>query len=84
MYPAVSIPLPRRSIGLIGAVHLSIVIGRKPVYPNCCLVEDKDYFVLTTNVDHQFQKAGFDKRGYSTPRGITACWQCPGPAAEHL
>lgn len=25
------------------------------------LVKDKDYFVLTTNVDHQFQKAGFDK-----------------------
>lgn len=25
------------------------------------LVNDKDYFVLTTNVDHQFQKAGFDK-----------------------
>ncbi len=26
------------------------------------LVEDKDYFVLTTNVDHQFQRAGFDKQ----------------------
>lgn len=26
------------------------------------LVKDKDYFVLTTNVDHQFQKAGFDKK----------------------
>ena len=25
------------------------------------LVKDKDYFVITTNVDHQFQKAGFDK-----------------------
>ncbi len=25
------------------------------------LVKDKDYFVLTTNVDHQFQKAGFAK-----------------------
>ena len=26
------------------------------------LVKDKNYFVLTTNVDHQFQKAGFDKQ----------------------
>lgn len=25
------------------------------------LVKDKDYFVITTNVDHQFQRAGFDK-----------------------
>lgn len=35
----------------------------KPVYRDLFrLVQEKDYFVLTTNVDHQFQKAGFDKR----------------------
>lgn len=35
----------------------------KPVYSNLFkLVEGKDYFVITTNVDHQFQKAGFDKK----------------------
>ena len=34
----------------------------KPVYNNLLsLVGNKDYFVLTTNVDHCFQKAGFDK-----------------------
>ncbi len=34
----------------------------KPVYNRLlALVKEKDYFVLTTNVDHQFQKAGFDK-----------------------
>ena len=34
-----------------------------PVYSNLFkLVEGKDYFVITTNVDHQFQKAGFDKK----------------------
>ena len=34
----------------------------KPVYQNLYdLVKEKDYFVLTTNVDHCFQKAGFDK-----------------------
>lgn len=26
------------------------------------LAKEKDYFVLTTNVDHQFQIAGFDKK----------------------
>ncbi len=25
------------------------------------LVKQKEYFVITTNVDHQFQRAGFDK-----------------------
>ena len=35
----------------------------KPVYKKLLnLVKDKDYFVITTNVDHQFQKAGFDKK----------------------
>ena len=35
----------------------------KPVYERLLeLVKEKDYFVITTNVDHQFQKAGFDKK----------------------
>lgn len=35
----------------------------KPLYEKLLeLVRDKDYFVLTTNVDHCFQKAGFDKK----------------------
>ena len=35
----------------------------KPVYPELLkLLKDKDYFVITTNVDHQFQRAGFDKK----------------------
>ena len=34
----------------------------KPVYRELLeLVKDKNYFVVTTNVDHQFQRAGFDK-----------------------
>ena len=34
----------------------------KPVYADLLsLVRDKDYFVITTNVDHCFQRAGFDK-----------------------
>ena len=35
----------------------------KPVYPRLLsLLDGKDYFVITTNVDHQFQRAGFDKK----------------------
>ena len=35
----------------------------KPVYPKLLkLLDGKDYFVITTNVDHQFQRAGFDKK----------------------
>ena len=34
----------------------------RPVYRDLLsIIKDKDYFVITTNVDHQFQKAGFDK-----------------------
>ena len=35
----------------------------KPVYQKLLsLVRDREYFVITTNVDHQFQRAGFDKK----------------------
>ena len=36
------------------------------------LVMDKNYFVLTTNVDHQFQLLVSIKHGCSTPRATTA------------
>lgn len=40
------------------------------------LIKDKDYFVLTTNVDHQFQKAGFDKRRLFYTQGDYGLFQC--------
>ncbi len=49
----------------------------KPVYEELfSLVEDKDYFVLTTNVDHCFQKAGFDKKRLFYTQGDYGLWQC--------
>ena len=52
----------------------------KPVYAELLqLVRDRDYFVLTTNVDHQFQKAGFDKRRLFYTQGDYGLWQCSGP-----
>ncbi len=43
------------------------------------LVRDKDYFVLTTNVDHCFQKAGFDKRRLFYTQGDYGLFQCSVP-----
>lgn len=40
------------------------------------LVRDKEYFVLTTNVDHQFQLAGFDKKRLFYTQGDYGLWQC--------
>ncbi len=52
----------------------------KPVYSDLFeLVKDKDYFVLTTNVDHCFQKAGFDKRRLFYTQGDYGLWQCSKP-----
>ncbi|HOH88320.1 Sir2 silent information regulator family NAD-dependent deacetylase [Ruminococcus sp.] len=43
------------------------------------LVKDKDYFVITTNVDHQFQKAGFDKKRLFYTQGDYGLLQCSEP-----
>ena len=52
----------------------------KPVYSDLLkLVQHKDYFVLTTNVDHQFQKAGFDKHRLFYTQGDYGLWQCSVP-----
>ena len=52
----------------------------KPVYEHLLeLVKDKDYFVITTNVDHCFQKAGFDKKRLFYTQGDYGLFQCSEP-----
>lgn len=52
----------------------------KPVYETLYdLVKDKDYFVLTTNVDHCFQKNGFDKQRLFYTQGDYGLFQCSEP-----
>ncbi len=52
----------------------------KPVYRELFdLVKDKDYFVITTNVDHCFQKAGFDKKRLFYTQGDYGLFQCSVP-----
>ena len=46
------------------------------------LVTDKDYFVITTNVDHCFQKAGFDKKRLFYTQGDYGLFQCSEPCCQ--
>lgn len=55
----------------------------KPVYEELFkLVENKDYFVITTNVDHCFQKAGFDKKRLFYTQGDYGLFQCSEPCCQ--
>jgi len=55
----------------------------KPVYQNLLkLVQAKDYFVLTTNVDHSFQKAGFDQQRLFYTQGDFGLFQCAKPCRQ--
>ena len=46
------------------------------------LVRDRDYFVLTTNVDHCFQKAGFDRKRLFYTQGDYGLFQCTKPCCS--
>lgn len=55
----------------------------KPVYQKLYeLIQNKDYFVLTTNVDHCFQNAGFDKRRLFYTQGDYGLFQCSKPCCQ--
>lgn len=54
--------------------------GALPLYTQLAeLLQGKDYFVLTTNVDHQFQLAGIDKHRLFYTQGDYGLWQCMEP-----
>lgn len=55
----------------------------RPVYAELLrLLAGKDYFVLTTNVDHCFQKAGFDKKRLFYTQGDYGLFQCSEPCCR--
>lgn len=55
----------------------------KSVYSDLLrIVKKKDYFVITTNVDHQFQKAGFDKKRLFYTQGDYGLFQCSKPCCN--
>jgi NAD-dependent SIR2 family protein deacetylase len=55
----------------------------KPVYRSLLsLLDGKDYFVITTNVDHQFQRAGFDKERLFYTQGDYGLFQSIDPEVQ--
>ena len=55
----------------------------KPVYQKLLsLMKNKSYFVITTNVDHCFQKAGFDKNRLFYTQGDYGLFQCSEPCCK--
>ena len=46
------------------------------------MVQNKEYFVLTTNVDHCFQRAGFDKKRLFYTQGDYGLFQCSDPCNQ--
>ena len=55
----------------------------KDTYPKLLqLLDGKDFFVITTNVDHQFQLAGFPKERLFYTQGDYGLWQCSEPCHD--
>lgn len=55
---------------------MMLILHIKKIYE---LFKDKNYFVITTNVDHQFQLAGFDKKRLFYMQGDYGLFQCSLP-----
>lgn len=56
----------------------------KPYLDLYQLLKDKEHFIITTNVDGQFEKAGFKKENIFTPQGDYALFQCSSPCSNKL
>ncbi len=55
----------------------------KPVYSALYdMIKNQNYFVITTNVDHCFQKAGFDKNRLFYTQGDYGLFQCSEPCCQ--
>jgi len=58
---------------------------KHPIYEQLLdIVRDKDYFVITTNVDAMFVKNGFDTSNIYTPQGDYAMLQCEAPCTREV
>lgn len=56
----------------------------KPYLDLYQLLKDKEHFIITTNVDGQFEKAGFKKENIFTPQGDYALFKCSSPCSNKL
>ena len=63
--------------------QVRFIFGQHPIYQKLLtLVEEKNYFVHTSNVDGMFGKNGFDKVRIFTPQGDYARMQCQTPCSN--
>ena len=76
----------RRILGLLEPVHLHQPLSeraeKRARRPAFALVKDKDYFVLTTNVDHCFRKPDFDKNRLFYTQGDYGLFNAASRAAR--
>ena len=56
----------------------------KPYLDSYELLKDKEHFIITTNIDGQFEKAGFKKENIFTPQGDYALFQCSSSCSNKL
>lgn len=56
----------------------------KPYEDLLSLLQDRDYFVITTNADHKFLLAGFDKQRLFYVQGDYGLWQCSVPCRQEV
>jgi NAD-dependent SIR2 family protein deacetylase len=68
---------------LISAIRYNHPPG-KPYHDLHCIIKDKNHFILTTNTDGQFQKAGFCPENICTPQGDLAFFQCSKPCNDTI
>lgn len=65
--------------------HNRYAVGPTPLYKEIHrIVKDKAYFILTTNVDHQFELSGFDKEHIFATQGDYGLFQCSVPCHDDL
>jgi NAD-dependent SIR2 family protein deacetylase len=67
----------------IGGIRYGTPVGQA-YFDLKALLRDKDCFVLTTNVDGQFEKAGFPRERLCTPQGDYAYFQCVRPCSPEI
>jgi NAD-dependent SIR2 family protein deacetylase len=65
--------------------HIRYESAALPPYQDLyALIKDKDYFINTTNVDSQIEKAGFDTARVFAPQGNYAFFQCEKPCSRDV
>ncbi|WP_243428263.1 NAD-dependent protein deacetylase, SIR2 family [Clostridium rhizosphaerae] len=78
----------RRSFWAYWANHINKIRyeapALKPYLDLYEILKDKNHFIITTNVDEQFVKAGFDKEKIFAPQGNYGLFQCDKPCSNDL